>query len=82
MRDVLGLSDTALAWLIGLRLELVWPSEHARPREGADLGGLCERHSSRGFCSGDAEVELALLSRSSSLFFSFLPSRGQHGRVV
>jgi hypothetical protein len=33
--------------------------------------------SSAGFCSGDAELEAALRSRSSSLFFSFLPIQGQ-----
>lgn len=33
--------------------------------------------SSAGFCSGDAELEAALLSRSSSLFFSFLPISGK-----
>ena len=33
--------------------------------------------SSAGFCSGDAEFEAALLSRSSRRFFSFLPIQGQ-----
>lgn len=34
--------------------------------------------SSAGCCSGEAELEAAFLSKSSNLFFSFLPGPGQH----
>ena len=60
-------------WLGALRFETGGPCEDVRLSAGVVFGGLIERSESLGFCSGDAELVLALLSRSSSLFFSFLP---------
>ena len=58
-------------------LDAVVLLEDVRESVGVLSGRPEERFNSRGLCSGDAELELARLSRSSSLVFSFLPVDGQ-----